>query len=288
MVEFLVGSGRERRWGPDERWGAWFGSGVLEGLVGLLDRFLATPIDIRPRWDPFCAALGCVAWLSHPDITARLAQMATCVVVDKPECASRWHRALHERGQPFPPQALPGFEHYAPRDADGQPVVVGPSGPWPPDETPGIGPVRVAGFRGDKWAPLLHPKMLVLGYVYWAADEFSRERMLFRPELVWWGSANWTRGAARHIEVGTYSDDADLLSGATDFLSEVVRLSEPLDTTSIFPEPEFAEVEFDAAAFIEYLDEYGDSYDEDEAEDAPSVDQSEEYGFLPEEGDESY
>jgi hypothetical protein len=214
--------------------------------------------------------------------------MATCVLVDKPDRATGWHRALHERGHPFPAQSLPGFESYAPRSPDGLPLVVGPGDPWPPHETPSVGPIRVAGFRGDKWAPLLHAKVMVLGYAHWAEDDFSREVMLFRPRLVWWGSANWTRGAEQHIEVGTYSDDADLLDDATRFISDLVAISEPLDTTSIFPKPEFAEVEFDDAAFIEYLDEYGEFHAAEAQEAMPSLDQAEEYGFLPEETDEPY
>ncbi|HVL97904.1 MAG TPA: hypothetical protein VM324_01255 [Egibacteraceae bacterium] len=287
MIDFRVGDGRRRGWGPDDDWGAWFGSGVLRGLVEVIDCFLDEPMPFSARSGPARAALGCVPWLSHRDVTDRLSRMRTCVVVDKPDRATRWHRALQEAGEPFPPQALPGFDSYAPRSPEGEPVVVGPHGPWPPYETPGLGPVRVAGFRGDKTAPLLHAKVLVLGYTYWAEDEFSRELMLFRPRLVWWGSANWTRGAERHIEVGTYSDDGDLLDDATRFISDLVKISEPLDTTSSFPEPEFAEVDFDDAAFIEYLDEYGDCYEEEEADDArPSIDQSEEYGFLPEEADD--
>lgn len=185
----------------------------------------------------------------------------------------------------FPSDAVPGFEDYAPRGRDGEPLTVGPADPWPPGDSH-IGPVRTAGYRGDR-VPLLHPKVLVLGHTYWQEDDLSRERQWFRPRAVWWGSANWTRAAEAHIEIGTFSDDPRILDETTEFLGELIKVSESLSSSSEQPNPEYAPVVFDDDAFYDYVAEHGetppDEFDEDEA---PSVDLHKEYGLLPEEGDD--
>lgn len=47
MTDFRIGKGDTKRWGPDDRWGLWIGSGVVQGLVDLLDQFLSVPSGIR-------------------------------------------------------------------------------------------------------------------------------------------------------------------------------------------------------------------------------------------------
>jgi hypothetical protein len=116
-----------------------------------------------------------------------------------------------------------------------------------------------------------------------SADRFAPRRADGRPEIVGpstpgrdmkaqlsapCGVAGF-RGdkdrAERHIETGTYSDNPSILEEATSFIGNLIaRLSEPLDSPSILPKPELAEVEFDAAAFIEYLDEFDEPYEDDE------------------------
>ena len=50
MTNFRIGRGNKKPWGPDDLWGLWFGSGVLQGLLFVIDRCLGVPSDIRPRF----------------------------------------------------------------------------------------------------------------------------------------------------------------------------------------------------------------------------------------------
>ncbi|MBA2556202.1 MAG: hypothetical protein H0V12_02470 [Chloroflexi bacterium] len=290
MTYFTVGSGREQRWGPDDQWGMWLGSGVIHGLLDLLDQFLAAPSELGRRYDPVPAALGCVPWITHGGIIDRLIGMPTCIVISKPSKSGKALTRLAEEGAGFPSIAIPDFEGYAPRGTDGQPTVVGPDHPWPPGDSH-VGPVRVTGFMG-KNVPLLHAKLLVLGDLSWQEDDFSMEMEAFRPRVVWWGSANWTQFAEQHIEMATWSSDAGILQRATRFLSDVVKISEPLGSTSERPQPEYAPVEYDDDEFYEYLQEHGqpppdEFYDgPPDPSEAAGLDRWGEYGFLSEESDE--
>lgn len=231
------------------------GSGVIQGLIDLLDQFLELPTPIGSRWSPRPAAMGCVPWLTHEGIADRLIRMQSCVVITKPEWSGPSLTRLHAEGGHFPTSAIRGFDEYAPRDERGHPTVVGPHGPWPPHESH-VRPVRVAGYSA-KNAPLLHAKVLVLGDVHWYEEEFGGEKEWFTPRLIWWGSANWTNKAESHLEFGTFSDDRDLLQRATEFVSDAIKLSEPLGTTQQRPTPEFLPVDYDDAAIRAYFAEVG-------------------------------
>src|SRR5690349_16668042 len=73
--QFRSFTGAPGRWGPDESWRCWFGGGVLDGLVSLLDEHLTS----SERGTP--AAVGCVPWLTDFEVVARLVRMPVCVVV---------------------------------------------------------------------------------------------------------------------------------------------------------------------------------------------------------------
>ncbi len=188
--------------------------------------------------------------------------MPCCVVVDKEAAVTEALRGLHEKGTPFPAEAIPGFEDdMAPVDENGSPLLVDPGTRWPPrPET--IGPVRVWGYTGAG-KPLAHTKLLLLGRVAWFKNYAwpeggPAEYQSFAPELAWFGSANWTHPAARqHLEMGAFTTDRAFVQACLDFVSGVVLESEPLGSTSPVSTPEMQRVRFDDEAFAEYLAEYG-------------------------------
>jgi hypothetical protein len=72
---------------------------------------------------------------------------------------------------------------------------------------------------------------------------------------VWVGSANWTEMAAQHIEFGAWTADEKLCAAALEFMTSVIKASEPLSSAAPGPLPELAAADWDDAAFIEYLED---------------------------------
>ncbi len=119
--------------------------GVIDGLVEVLDAHIESVRSRRgdPR-DPGPAAVGCVLYLTSDQVVERLSSLgACCIVIDKgsKEAAAK----LIEADNSFP-NVLPEHRLLAPAE-NGKPVILGPM-----DELPwyGLGPLRVAGWRGQE------------------------------------------------------------------------------------------------------------------------------------------
>lgn len=262
-------SQKHNRWGPDNQWSAWFGGGVVDALVEVLDLHLHSPLDVPSRYAPRPAVLGAVPWMTHEKVIDRLTHCQTCVIMTKPRPGAQLPPQIIRYaadGEGFPKHALHELDDWGPKLPGGHAPTIGPWTPYPLESEP-LGPVRVVGYRGGGKAPLLHTKLLVLGVIYWLEDdEWLTERLTFRPQRVWWGSANFTRGAENHLEMGTLSDDPSLAEHAADYLVDLIRLSEPFHSESYWPTPELAAAGWDDAAFQEYTDsiDWGDYADEDD------------------------
>jgi len=263
--EFRRWSGKPKHWGPPgSGWQAWFGGQVIDGLCDTLDRHLAGQLG-QPRRDATPAAIGCVPWLTSDSVIDRLLKLsACCIVIDKGRRVAPKRLVMHDR--PFP-NVLPGLRDTAP-SVDGSAPVIGPYSGMPEHE---LGPVRVVGWRQvgiDTSKPLLHAKMLVLGHLgiekFGPDDSLYTEELVFTPSSVWWGSANWTRGAEFHIEFGCWSDDPDFTEHATEFVSDVVRFSEPIESTTVGPEPDLVTVVIDDEAMAEAAMEQADAPESEE------------------------
>jgi hypothetical protein len=194
-----------------------------------------------------------------------LALAAFCVVVDKG--ASFIPSRLNNPEKGFPNVALLRLRDMAPK-IDGAAPILGPSSPMPEHE---LGPVRKLGWPGNEdGKPLLHAKLLVLGdlriNVYGPDDCIGEEVLDFEPRAVWWGSANWTQSSRKHLEFGFFSDDPALVSELTDFATDLIAFSEPMDTTCDEPNPNLVSVEFDDAAMAEAMAEKMEEYDPEDDE----------------------
>lgn len=272
---FKKWSGRPRSWGANGEARAWFGGQVVDGLCDVLDEHLAAA-------SAGSAAIGCVPWLSSRSVIERLAKLnSLCIVIDKGiENRGAVSRLMSEKYvddaggyegymNGFPNAAVSGLAGMIPAK-DGEPVVVGPYTPREVVEHV-IDPVRMLGWRsGDKRNPIVHAKMLVLGRIDfleydtpYGVDEVGPR---FTPQMLWWGSANWTEGSRKHLEAGFVSKDSELLHLATDFVSDVIAFSEPFGSDCAGPEPNMLGYEVDDAAMWEASENQRIAHEEWEAE----------------------
>ena len=240
----------------------WFGGNVVDGLCDVLDEHLAAKHSGGP------AAIGCVWSLTSRMVIDRLLMMsAMCVVVDKGSFLPQRLIDAPEIG--FPNIALPQLRSLMRSESGETPVV----GPYTPRELVeyDLEPIRVLGWPGDRLnKPLLHAKLLILGELDWntygpdeAPDDFVSAD--FTPQLVWWGSANWTNASPRHIEVGLVCDDPALAREATDFVATVISHSEPIDATRLGPQRKLLDYKIDNAAMAEAAHEQHLAHLEEEA-----------------------
>jgi phosphatidylserine/phosphatidylglycerophosphate/cardiolipin synthase-like enzyme len=240
----------------------WFGNGehgVIAGLCDLLDRHLRRP---RGRFEP--AAIGCVPWFNHDGIAQRLAEMPSCIVIDKPKGKiSPAAMKLHQRGQPVESEWFAALSDLAPKEPNGRPRIVGPMDRMGSS----LGPLRVYGHRrrDNQTKPLLHAKMLVLGGTYEDDEDFTG--LFFVPDVVWIGSANWTYEAANlHEEAAVVVADRSFVKDAAKRVMKIISESERAEWYAATPTPDLAAVELDMESIAEYAAEHGGSGHYDESE----------------------
>ena len=106
-----------------------------------------------------------------------------------------------------------------------------------------LGPVRLAGWAkaNGRRDPIVHAKVAVLGYyrnLYVDVEGYEVEVSHFEPTAAWWGSANFTLAARRHVEMATMSTDNEVLSELTRLVMRVLSISEPLGSSAATPTPE--------------------------------------------------
>lgn len=196
--------------------------------------------------------------MTHEKVIDRLGHFQACVIMTKPRPGARLPSRIIRYatdGEGFPKEALYQLDDWGPKSPDGQAPAIGPWSRLPIESDP-LGPVRVVGYRGNM-VPLLHTKLLVLGVIYWLEDDewTWTERLTFRPQRVWWGSANFTKGAESHLEMGTLSDDSALVEHAAEYMIDLIRLSEPFHSESYWPTPDIVAGDWDDDAFSEYAAE---------------------------------
>lgn len=249
-----------KRWTTTSPWAdgtVAFGA-VVDDLVDGVVEFARRPRrNSYRRWE-MSAAVGCVPWMNNERMTAALASMdAACIVMDKGAGDRRGAEALLTGGNPMPIVYLPGFDEMAKPAPDGRRPIITPGG-MSGETVEELGPVRAAGWRGDRQAPLLHAKLLVLGdAIGWDSDEYPDFGLHFHfePKKAWLGSANWTKGSIHHLEFGLWTTDPRLVEHTFKFVLDVIRFSEPFHTATDHPEPELVAAEWDDEAFLEAASE---------------------------------
>jgi hypothetical protein len=111
--------------------------------------------------------------------------------------------------------------------------------------------------------PLLHAKLAVCCAAYtWEGDLGGWQDHLL-PMSVWMGSANWTKQSDLHLEFGAWTTDPTLAKAALEFMTDVIRVSEPMPSKAERPSPELVEGQWDAAAFAELTEALREAAEED-------------------------
>jgi len=251
--------------------GAYFGRNVLQGLVNGIR--LHREQQARSRWTWGMGVVGCAMAADDEDLLDELGRCeSSCIVVTKQEqrrYGKDAFRRLEEHAANAQGLAQSAFRELADLapTLNGKPLVVGPGSPM---NDSGVPAVRELGFRrvGNNLVPIVHAKMALVGDMCWTDEHPSGhvvDEVFFVPRKLWIGSANFTRSSRRSLEFGTWVTDKVLLKAARRFLLGLVAMSEPLRHGPDDMEPELAPVEYDDAAFAEYMREVGpwiEEYDE--------------------------
>jgi hypothetical protein len=195
--------------------------------------------------------LGAVPWFTDPSVSAALVAMAGCIVVDKRYAHYQAVQHLAAMGAGVD-QMLLGLETWGPRDSSGNPPIIGPTGPMPGARQ--LEPVRLLGYS-QNGGPLMHIKLAVCCGAWRWEGEFGEELENLTPLGVWIGSANWTQNAAQHIEFGAWTTDEALCKSALEFMTAVIKASEPLTSAAPAPLPELSQATWDDEAMTDYLGE---------------------------------
>jgi hypothetical protein len=254
--------------------GAFFGRDVLQGLVAGIDDFLVLREDRWRRYRSFGPALlACAPWIDDEPLLERLSHFTAASVVMTKQVRNRWQleklqrlQAINERTAGLPVRPFRYLDWYAPK-VDGEPLVVGPSGP-DPDGTV-LPTIRTLGYRkvgGQDSPPLIHAKLVLLGQLWWHDEgEFGVEDIEgFEAKRLWISSANFTNSSRRSLEFGYWTEEPELLDGAERFLLKLVRASEGLDPDADVIDPDLLLIEFDDEAMIEAMQDA--EWPEDEAD----------------------
>ncbi len=243
-----------------------FGRNVLRGLIAGIDDFKATR---QQRWSRRRSygpgLLACTPWLDDDELLSKLSELSgACVVLTKQGRSKgdlpkleRLKRA-NKATAGLPIRAFPDLASWAPK-VHGRPLVVGPYGP-PMDEAV-IPAIRTIGYRksgrGDL-PPIVHAKLALLGHLWWddvGPHGHIEDVIGFTGQRLWISSANFTASSRRSLEFGYWTEDKALQAGAERFLLRLIRASEDVDPNADLIDPDLAPIEFDDAAFADYVTE---------------------------------
>ena len=260
------------RTGSDASWRVTFGGGVVADLArGIREHRAMVRQNYPLSAEAFPVVLGCTPWLTSDEIVNALvlddqpAPASCCVVVNKGPSNFHLDR-LQREGVGVSQARIPGLDDWLPPER-GHPAVIGPGRP-PEDRE--LGPVRVAGWLkvGDHFAPLLHSKVALCCVAHSADNPIGVWTEYLEPVSVWLGSANWTKASADHLEFGLWIADPALLEATLDYITAVIKISEPPSSNAARPSPELVQAEWDDAAFAEALaemevDRLADDFEDD-------------------------
>lgn len=253
---------------------AHFGRDVLRDLVDGIRLELKHQRANASRWHWGTAFLGCAMWMDDPVLVQTLRECSSvCVVVTKQPHTGQWEKKIEhlrrfaEEAQGLAQEAFPELAEFA-RAEGNAPLVVGPYTPTSHEEIP---PIRELGFRkvDNRLVPIVHAKLALIGQMRWTDEHPSGhvvDEIYFVPTRLWIGSANFTSSSRRSLEMGMWTSKPQLITAARRFLLALIGKSEPLGSPHPHMTPEFLPVEYDDAAFFEYVRDLGMEADIDDGE----------------------
>ena len=175
--------------------------------------------------------VGCVAWLTHPEILAALKAKSVSLVVQKEDflrpdfgAASGWKRQLRAQYD-----ALKC--HLTRYDFNNMIGSLSTSG------DPSMEPVRCVGNYNREKAPAF-PRMHNKFLVFCRTNE-QDGLAIVTPYAVWTGSFNLTYNAENSLENAVYITEASVVKAYFQEFGQVMALSESLDWESEWSVPEW-------------------------------------------------
>jgi hypothetical protein len=185
------------------------------------------------------AVFGCVAWLTSIPILDALAKKdAVSLVVQKedflrPDLGSQenWKQFLHKK---YKSLKCP-LERYSFSNVIGSLSLC---------SDPTLDPVRCVGnYNRDKSSafPRMHNKFLIFAKLLDLSigKDTPGEQIKILPYAVWTGSFNLTKNAVKSLENALYITDRDIVQAYYREYGQIIAISEPLDWTKDWIEPEW-------------------------------------------------
>ena len=210
-----------------------------DGLTQVFFRNLEA--ELLQLIDAADVVVGCVAWLTNRHLLAALAKKeSVAIVIQKedflrPDLGAKKNWSLELRSQYA--QLKCTFDRY--NGALGGTVLHCMS----MCADPSISPIRCVGnHNSDKQPafPRAHHKFLVFGRSLNSTDhEDDSELGAFKPYAAWTGSFNLTFNATNSFENAIVTEDPQLVQAFFAEWAQIEALSEPLDWSSVWVEPEW-------------------------------------------------
>jgi hypothetical protein len=161
---------------------------------------------------------------------------------------------VNQRTPGLPTGAFPDLSDLAPR-VDGKPLVVGPGSPSWETVVPTIRTLGYQKLSNKDFAPIVHAKLALLGDLWWHDEDalgHVADVIGFTPRRLWVSSANFTERSRSNLEFGYWTEVAALVDGAARFLLNLIAASEGVDPDADSFTPDFAAVDYDDEAFMDY------------------------------------
>jgi len=181
------------------------------------------------------AVFGAVAWLTSYSILESLSKLSnTSIIIQKEDflrpdigVSNNWKKELRTK---YSNLSCDLTRYSFPNILSSMSVASDPS----------IEPIRCVGNHNkDKKSafPRMHNKFLVFAKVAHTNDEHELETI--EPYAVWTGSFNFTKNATNSLENALYIIEPSIVKGYFDEYGQIAAMSEPLDWTSDWAEPEW-------------------------------------------------
>lgn len=181
------------------------------------------------------ATFGTVAWLTNDAILDALAQLSNVSIIVQKEdflrpdvnSSKNWKKDLRKKYSKLRCNLL-------------RCSFANTLGEMSICSEPGIDPIRCVGNhnRDKKPAfPRMHNKFLVFAKVLSGASE--HELKVIQPYAIWTGSFNFTKNATNSLENALYITEPSIVKAFFDEYGQIASISESLDWTSDWAEPEW-------------------------------------------------